>query len=110
MQVICEATGGYERAVVAALQRAGVPVSVLHPTRARRLALGLGYLAKTDASDAAALAWIGACLQPAPTPPRPPEPQTLAALVARRDQLVELCRREKQQRRRWDETESKSLS
>lgn len=98
VQVVCEATGGYERGVVAALQRAQIPVSVLHPTRARQLARGLGYVAKTDTLDAAALARIGTCLQPAPTPPREPAQQTLAALVARREQLVELCRREKQHR------------
>ena len=98
VQIICEATGSYGGAVVAALQRAGVPVSVLQPARARQLACGLGYLAKTDALDAAALARIGACLQPAPTPARTPQQETLTALVARRDQLVELCRREKQHR------------
>src|ERR1700677_2753954 len=38
VHVICEATGGYERPVVAALRSAAVPVSVLHPTRARKLA------------------------------------------------------------------------
>ena len=52
VQVLCEATGGYERAVVAALRAAAVAVSVLHPTRARQLARGLGYLAKNDPLDA----------------------------------------------------------
>lgn len=98
VQVVCEATGGYERPLVAALQAARVPVSVLHPTRARQLARGLGFIAKTDRLDAAALAEIGARLQPAPTPPPAPEQVGLAALVARRDQLAELCRREKQHR------------
>ena len=31
VHVICEATGGYERAVVAALHAARVPVSVINP-------------------------------------------------------------------------------
>ena len=34
--VLCEATGGYERAVVAALHAAAIPVSVLNPARARQ--------------------------------------------------------------------------
>jgi len=98
VQVICEATGGYERPLVAALQQAGQPVSVLHPTRARQLARGLGYLAKNDALDAAALARIGAVLQPAPTAAPTAGAALLAALVTRRDQLTELLRREKQHR------------
>jgi len=98
VQVLCEATGGYERAVGAALRAAGIPVSVLHPARARKLAQGLGFLAKTDAVDAAALAAIGPLLRPAPTPSPDPAVQRLAALVTRRDQLAELLRREKQHR------------
>jgi transposase len=96
VQVICEATGGYERPVAHALRAAGVPVSVLHPTRARKLAEGLGYLAKTDALDAEALARIGPLLRPEPTPAPGPGQERLAALVVRRDQIVELARREKQ--------------
>lgn len=98
IHVICEATAGYERGVVCALRSANVPVSVLHPTRARKLADGLGYLAKTDAVDAAALAAIGAKLQPKATPAPSPEQEHLAALVSRRDQVCELARREKQHR------------
>ena len=94
MHVVCEATGGYERPVVAALHAAGQPVSVLQPARARQLAQGLGRLAKTDALDAAALAAMGALLAPAPSVPASPAQAHLAALVSRRDQLVELARLE----------------
>lgn len=93
VQVVCEATGIDQRPVVAALRAAGV----LHPTRARKLADGLGFLTKTDAVDAAALAALGP-LRPAPTPEPAPGQERLAALVARRDQLVELARREKHHR------------
>lgn len=96
VHVICEATGPYHRPVVAALHTAQTPVSVLHPTRARQLARGLGFNAKTDALDAAALAQIGACLQPAPTLAPDPAVARLAALVARREQLTDLAKREKQ--------------
>ena len=98
VQVVCEASGGYERAVVDALRQAGLPVSVLHPTRARQLAKGLGNVAKNDRLDAAALAKIGSLRVPAPTVPPSPEVTALAALVSRRDQLVELMRREKHHR------------
>ena len=73
-------------------------MSVLHPTRARKLADGLGFFAKTDAVDAAALAAIGEKLAPAPTPAPGPGQERLAALVARREALTELCRREKHHR------------
>ena len=98
VQGICEATGGYERPLVAALRAAQVPVSVLHPTRARKLADGLGFFAKTDAVDAAALATIGEKLAPVPTPAPGPGQERLAALVTRREALSELCRREKHHR------------
>ena len=80
------------------MRAAGLPVSVLHPTRARQLARGLGYLAKNDPLDAAALAQIGALLVPAPTLAPPEGVATLAALVGRREQLAELIRREKHHR------------
>jgi transposase len=95
VQVICEASGGYERRVVADLRAAGLQISVLHPTRARKLAEGLGYVAKNDRLDAAALAKIGSLLAPAPTVPPPAEVTALAALVGRREQIAELIRREK---------------
>ena len=98
VQVVCEASGGYERSVVADLRAAGLKVSVLHPTRVRKLAEGLGYVAKNDRLDAAVLAKVGGLLAPAPTVPPPAEVAALAALVGRREQLAELIRREKQHR------------
>jgi transposase len=98
VQVICEASGGYERRVVTDLRAAGLKVSVLHPTRVRKLAEGLGYLAKNDRLDAAVLARIGHLLAPAPTTPPPAEVTALAGLVGRREQLAELIRREKHHR------------
>ena len=38
VHVICEATGGYERALVLALQQAGVAVSVINPRQVRDFA------------------------------------------------------------------------
>src|SRR6187399_1457863 len=51
IHVICEATGGYERAVVAALHAAQIPVSVINPARVRQFARASGELAKTDPID-----------------------------------------------------------
>ena len=88
VQVICEATGPYHQKFVAALQQAGVAVSVINPRAARAFARAQNRLAKTDAIDAATLAEFGRCLQPPPTPQPEPARQELAELVARRAQLV----------------------
>ena len=42
VHVICEATGGYERAVVAALHAAQTPVSDINPARVRQFARASG--------------------------------------------------------------------
>jgi transposase len=90
VQVICEATGGYERDVVAALHQAQVPVSVLNPARGRDFAKAQGQRAKTDPIDALVLTDFGRLLQPKPTAPRSPQEQQLTELVRRRLQLVEV--------------------
>src|SRR5258708_5285157 len=53
VRVVCEASGGYERAVVAALLAAGVEVCVVQPGRVRAFAHAEGLHAKTDPIDAA---------------------------------------------------------
>jgi transposase len=95
-QVVCEATGGYERDVVAALQAARVPVSVLNPGWVRNFARAQGQAAKTDQIDAALLTGYGQKLTPKPTAPRTEQEQQLTELVRRRIQVVELlvCQRQ----------------
>ena len=88
--VICEATGGYERAVVAALHAAAIPVSVINPARVRQFARASGKLAKTDPIDAAVLTAFGQAFAPQPTPARTATEIKMAALVTRRAQLLEL--------------------
>ena len=90
IHVICEATGGYERAVVAALHAAARPVSVINPARVRQFARAAGQLAKTDPIDAAVLTAFGQAFAPEPTPARTATELKLAALVTRRGQLLEL--------------------
>src|SRR5712691_6825128 len=46
--IVVEATGGYERLVVAALLTAGLPVVVVNPRNVREFAKATGQLAKTD--------------------------------------------------------------
>lgn len=88
--VVLEATGGYERAAVAALSAAGVPLVVVNPRQVRDFARATGQLAKTDRIDAQVLARFGERLQPAPRPVSDAEQQALAALLVRRRQLLEM--------------------
>lgn len=94
--VVCEATGGHERAVVAALHAAQIPVSVLNPARARQFARATGTQAKTDPIDAASLTAFGVALQPEATPPRTPTELKLTAYVVRRGQLIAMRVAERQ--------------
>jgi transposase len=90
VHVVCEATGGYERGVVAALEPAAIAVSVVNPRRARDFARAQGRLAKTDQLDAQVLAEFGQRLQPAATPPPSAAQRQLADLVTRRQQVQQL--------------------
>jgi transposase len=100
VHVVCEATGGYERDVVAALQQAPVPVSVLNPARVRHFARATGQRAKTDPLDAAVLSAYGQALQPKPTAPRTEQEQQLTELVRRRVQVLEILVGQRQQAQR----------
>lgn len=97
IQVVCEATGGYERELVASLHAANLPVSVLNPARVRNFARALGQRAKTDNIDAAVLSDYGSKLQPKPSAPRTQQEQQLTELVRRRAQLLDLLVAQRQQ-------------
>jgi len=88
VQLICEATGPYHKALVGALHREGILVSVINPRQVRDFARASGTLAKTDKIDARILADFGAKMQPSPTSPPDPINEELAVLTARRQSLV----------------------
>lgn len=88
--IVVEATGGYERALVAACAAVHLPVAVINPRQVRAFAQALGHTAKTDTIDADVLATFGARVQPAPRPIPDAATQALAALVVRRRQLIEM--------------------
>lgn len=94
--VVVEATGGYERAVVAAGAAAGLPMAVVNPRQVRAFARAVGQLAKTDAIDAEVLALFGARVRPVVRPIADADTQALAALVARRRQLLDMLVAERQ--------------
>jgi transposase len=88
--IVVEATGGYERALVAACVAVGLPVAVVNPRQVRAFAQALGRTAKTDDIDGHVLAEFGARMQPTARAISDGETQALAALVVRRRQLVEM--------------------
>lgn len=88
-RIVLEATGGYERALMTALQKAGHEVLRVNPRRARAFATAMGKLAKTDPVDAAVLARMAQVIEaPACVVPCAGQ-QELRDLVQRREQLVQ---------------------
>ena len=94
--VVVEATGGYERALVCALQGAGMSVARVNPRQARDFAKSMGVLAKTDRVDARTLRDFADVLARHKdrakyiTPLIEAQRIELAALMMRRRQLVEM--------------------
>ena len=97
--VVVEATGGYERLLVAQLWAAGVPVAVVNPRQTWAFGKSLGCEAKTDKIDAKTLALFGAKMNPRLTPPLAPELLDLQELQGRRAQLMEMLIAEKNHRK-----------
>jgi len=94
--VVVEATGGYERGLVCALQSAGVAVARVNPRQARDFAKSMGVLSKTDRIDARCLRDFADVLARHQnrlkyiTAPVEAERLELAALMTRRRQLVDM--------------------
>jgi transposase len=93
--LVCEATGGYERALITFLRKHELPVALLNPARVRDFARSEGLKAKTDPLDAKMLLRYAEQRQPEPMPPSCPDREDLAALMDRRSQLTEMLAREK---------------
>lgn len=88
--IVCEASGGYEGPLVGALWAAALPVVVVNPRQVRDFAKATGRLAKTDRLDAAVLAHFAEAVRPAIRPLPDAATQALAAVMARRRQLLEM--------------------
>jgi len=88
IQIICEATGGYEHHLLVALHEAQVPVTLVNPRQVRDFARAKGLLAKTDSIDAAVLAEYGRLFTPAATVALSLVQQRLGQLVTRRQELL----------------------
>jgi len=93
--VVCEATGGYERALLELLHGSAIAVSLVNPARVRAFATSEGIKAKTDSIDARVLLRFAQHKELRPTPPPKPCEQALSALLDRRSHLTEQLAREK---------------
>jgi transposase len=93
--IVLEATGGYERVVVAALAAASLPIVVANPRQVRDFAKAIGQLAKADDLDADLLALFADRVRPTPRPLPDAVVQQLDALMTRRRQLLDMLTAER---------------
>lgn len=93
--VVFEASGGYERDLLAALHQAGIPLAMVNPARVRDFARSEGVHAKTDPIDGKMIRAFALSKALRPMPAVPKVILELSALLDRRDHLVEQLAREK---------------
>jgi transposase len=87
VMIVIESTGGLERPLLEALLDAQLPAALVHPSRVRSLARGLGILAKTDRIDARVLVLFGQKAGPRLSQRASKNRTELSDLVACRRQL-----------------------
>ncbi len=87
----CEASGGFEHALLETCFAQQVPVALVMANRVRQWARSQGKLAKTDRLDAQAIASFAAASQPRLRIPTSPHRKRLRDLVRRRDWEVRHC-------------------
>jgi transposase len=93
-----EASGRYERLTVAELAAQGLPIVVLNPAQVRSFGQAIGQRAKTDPIDARLIALFIEAVRPEVRPVADAQTQELAALMARRRQIVAMLAAEKVRR------------
>jgi transposase len=90
VQVICEPSGGYERALVRALVGAQLKISLVPANRVRQFARAKGILAKTDRIDAKLLCAFGEAMQPGTISASQLEQEHLREVESQRRHLTHL--------------------
>ena len=86
---VCEATGGYERALVERIRPTAVAVAVAHPPKVRAFARAVGQSAKTDPLDAQILAHYGEVFDLPVATAQEEASAEVRALLGRRQQLLD---------------------
>lgn len=92
--IVYEATGGYERLLTKKLIECGWSISLVNPRQVRDFARAKGILAKNDHIDAKLLSDFGRIMSPPPVQHH--IPQHLSDLLKRREQIIDLIKKEKQ--------------
>jgi transposase len=110
VQLICEASGGYEQALLQSVAEADLAVTLVQALRVRQYARAAGILAKTDRIDARVLAAFGAALRPKPTPPLSRQQKRLRELESQRRHLSQVLRAEENRLAQLQCAELRSLS
>jgi transposase len=87
VQLVCEASGGYEQGLVEKLEQSEIKVSLVQANRVRQYARAAGILSKTDKVDARVLSAFGAAMRPKPTVSRSSEQKQLREYEAQRRHL-----------------------
>jgi transposase len=108
-RVVCESTGPYQKAVVAALLAEHLPAVTVNARQVRDFAKAVGSLAKTDALDAAVIAHFGDVVPTTVKPLDPPDLLELRGLYDRRRQLVQMLATEKNHRHAAERTTPRTL-
>jgi transposase len=93
-RVVLEASGGYERVLVAMMRARGLPVCVVNPAQARQYARAEGKRAKSDPIDAAMLARMGPALDLEVRDDPVGDQYLVTALTVRREQLIDIRKAE----------------
>lgn len=88
--IVLEPSGGYERMVILACEKANIPVCKVDPYQVRSFARSMGKLSKTDKHDAIILALFGKERRPRVMKPHDATLETLRVLYDRRLHLVKL--------------------
>jgi len=107
--VVCEATGSYERPLLAMLHEAHVAVKLINPARLRAFALSEAVRAKTDRIDARMILRFAQEKHLQPAPPPDPVRQQLADLLDRRSHLTGQLAREKNRLQKCQKTIAASI-
>jgi transposase len=94
-RIVVEATGRYEREIVAAAFEKGLPIIVVNPLHVRRYGGAIGLLAKTDKMDAKLIAQYAAMIKPEVRALPSQQHRKIKDLLVRRRQLIEMATMEK---------------
>jgi len=89
LHLVCEATGGCERLLVATAHALKIPISVIEPSRVRHFAQSLGLWEKTDPVDAKVLREFGQRMPLVQTEEREESYRVLRDWVQVRDHYIE---------------------